>query len=47
MPRKRRPHDNREPEDCREVAASTLELAIRGDGGSAPALSSCTQQNKV
>ena len=40
-------HDNRDPEDCGEVGASTLELAIRGDGGSAPALSSCTQQNKV
>ena len=40
-------HDNRGPEDCREAAASTLELAIRGAGGAAPGLRRCTQQNKV
>ena len=40
-------HDNRDPEDCGEVGASTLELAIRGAGGAAPGLRSCTQQNKV
>ena len=47
MPRKRRPHENREPEDCGEAAASTLELAIRDACGAALGLRSGTQKYKV